>query len=569
MRLIFKIIFLIIPSINAGVFTFAQEVHTVARINANQTLDYYRLLSNKILIKPTTIDVSQKYKCRFWIQAQVLNNWNEFTIAQKIELSTLMQANIMQSGAVIGRFRIHYDTSGSKAPSLLDKYGNPIPNSWKNYVDSVGKIFNEVWDYQINRLGFAQPPLDAEQLYDIYIDSLSESEYGATIFNPSEPLNPGEQPERFSSYILIDNDYNIAKRYTVGMNALKVTAAHEFSHAIQIGAYGLRDEDIHAHEITSTWLEDVIYDEVNDYYQYLKDYFGDSKRQLGFWQGLPFNSCNFFIGYERAIWGHYTSKRFEPIFMRKVWEQMRNYSFLASTEIVLQTYGSDLKSSFAEFAKWNYYTADRAIIDTYYPEGNKYPQFQPLQQTIFNTSEFKMTADVYPLSSSFYEFAVGGNSVTVVIANVNTTSAEQYSLTRFPLDVTLTKNLISAPYWEVTSGLKLKIEYSDSPSNWLAFVMQKTKQPDAAPNPFRLSQDQKLFLPVNEDKAQVADVFIYNSAFDLAFSGQFRTSFNETGGTRVIEIPASLLKSILSSGVYFIFASTVNAKHKWKVAMIR
>jgi len=40
---------------------------------------------------------------------------------------------------------------------------------------------------------------------------------------------------RWTSYIEIDNDF--IGFYTIGINAARVTAAHEFHHAIQMGNY--------------------------------------------------------------------------------------------------------------------------------------------------------------------------------------------------------------------------------------------------------------------------------------------------------------------------------------------
>jgi len=85
-------------------------------------------------------------------------------------------------------------------------------------------------------------------------------------------------PERWTSDIDIDNDFIGSKYNAKGIQALRVTAAHEFHHAIQYG-YGWWGER-YPYELTSTWMEDVVYTDVNDYYQYLPDYFVDSMRDF-------------------------------------------------------------------------------------------------------------------------------------------------------------------------------------------------------------------------------------------------------------------------------------------------
>ena len=51
------------------------------------------------------------------------------------------------------------------------------------------------------------------------------------------------------------------------INALRVTAAHEFFHAIQF-AYDVK-EDLWFMEGSATWVEDEVYDSINDNYQFL------------------------------------------------------------------------------------------------------------------------------------------------------------------------------------------------------------------------------------------------------------------------------------------------------------
>ena len=96
------------------------------------------------------------------------------------------------------------------------------------------------------------------------------------------------------------------------------------------GSYGFWEDDIFAHELTSTWMEDVVYTDVNDYYQYFTDYFGDSNRSSGFWQGLSFNS-NFTNGYERCVFAHCIAKIYGVDIMRDIWTEMRTQPFLEST----------------------------------------------------------------------------------------------------------------------------------------------------------------------------------------------------------------------------------------------
>jgi hypothetical protein len=172
-----------------------------------------------------------------------------------------------------------------------------------------------------------------------------------------------------------------------------------------------------------------------------------------------------------------------------------------------------------------------------------------------------------------YEFDTSNDTITAIIANVDIGNAILRNTTQQKVDATLSSQSLSSPYQEFANGLKAKITV-DNLSLWRSFFMQDSTQIprlqlDASPNPFRLATAQNLFLPIHQDNAPWADVYIYNSAFQLAYSGQLPISYNENGGTRVISVPVSAIKSSLSSGVYFILAKTATSNYKWKVAVIR
>ncbi len=55
-----------------------------------------------------------------------------------------------------GHFRIHYDTSGPRAPSQVDKNNNGIPD----YIDSVDYYMELAWQKEIVECGYITPPPD-------------------------------------------------------------------------------------------------------------------------------------------------------------------------------------------------------------------------------------------------------------------------------------------------------------------------------------------------------------------------------------------------------------------------
>ncbi len=560
----------------------AQVVHPPRQLSADQLLQYYRSLKDPSQ-QGVLANELHDGKCGFGIRAQVHSQWNSFSTLQKIELNQLVSVSSTQKERVIGRFKILYDTSGINVPALLDVNNQPLSNTTEAYVDSVGAIFNYVYSVEVDRLGYPTPPHEqGESYYRIFIQDMNNyigRPYGLTDWDHSiEPnLNPGGYPPRYACFVQIDKNF---KDYpTKGINALKVTAAHEFHHVIQVGLYGYRENDLFAYEMTSTWMEDVVYTDVNDYYFYLKMYFGDEQRDSGFWQGWAFNNSSY-GGYERCIWAHYLAKRFSPSIMRDIWTRMRTQPFLESTDAALDSLGSNLQTAFAEFTYWNYFTADRADTVKYYPEGNHYPRFQPLQQQSFQNTTDTIGGNVYSLSSSMYEFDLPSDTITSMIANVEVGSVEQGDLTTRRVDVTLTNNVPLPPYQEFTNyGLIAKVIVADT-SRWRWFFSQGIRRDtvvnpsrcvvssDASPNPFRLMSSQQLLLPIQDKTtAKTAEVYFFSSSLSLAYSKSL--SIEPAGPNWVITVPSSELKSNLSSGIYFIIAKTKSNEYRWKVAVIR
>ncbi len=545
------------------VWMLAQNARDASLSRSDKLLEYLRAQRVNVAAIAAA-DSLHDNKCGFWIRALIHNQWQHLPPSQKIEIQTLMEQGTYQKDRIIGRFHFFYDTAGVNAPSLItsDSLPEPIPNTAEAFVDSAGKIFNEVYHVEVEQLGYDAPPFESgETQYRILIGGISD--YGLTNWDPTlNPLNPGSPAPRFPCYIEINN--NFKDFYTKGMAALRVTAAHEFHHVIQIGSYGYWQDDIYAYELTSTWMEDVVYTDVNDYYQYLSWYF------IGFHGGLAFNS-GAYGGYERSIWAHFLAKRFGSNIMRDVWAEMRTEAFLQSTDAVLTARGTSLQSEFALFTYWNYFTGDRADTVKYYPEGNYYPRFQPYYTTPFSGGRAVERGDVQPLSSSMYEFDVPIDTITAIVANVDIADAENRITTTSPVLVTLVSDgSISPPYQQLANGWRIAV--SVTPPLWRYYFVDSSMQFNVAqtnpfPNPFRLAGVVPLSLPIQDIYANSADVYFLSSSLRLVYSAHY--TILPGSQNRAIEIAAGDLKSKLSSGIYFIIAKTVRQEYRWKVAVIR
>jgi hypothetical protein len=545
----------------------AQISDKTNRQTAEQLLNYLRSNKSSAAQSGELTASPQNNKCGFGIRASIHDRWNNFTSLEKIEVANLLQIGSFEKDTVIGRFHIYYNISNdsTNTPALLDAGNSRIPNTAKQFVDSVGRIFNEVYHVEVEQLGYDPPPFETgESSYRILIMDLSD--YGLTEWDPNlQPLNPGSPAPRYPCYIQIHKDFR--PFVTKGMQALQVTAAHEFHHVIQVGSYGYRSNDHYAYELTSTWIEDLLYTDVNDYWNYLPLYFRGFSDGQGFSDGLSFNvTTNIYLGYERCIWDHYLAKRFGSDIILEIWKAIPSMTFLESNNAALLGRGSNLRIAFAEFSYWNYFTADRANTEMYYPEGTHYPRYKPLQHTTFYNTTATLRGDVGPLSSSMYEFDMNGDAITAIISNVDIDAAENFDLTGQTVKVTLASGSISQPYQELSNGLKVNVAV-DMPKLWLYSFSENAKRTDASPNPLRLSETPQLLLPINEDPANYADVYFYNSSLDLVYSGRSNVMYEF--GTRVVVVKTSSVRSKLSSGIHFVIAKTPTKDYQWKIAVIK
>ena len=170
---------------------------------------------------------------------------------------------------------IHYVTSTNDAPDLTDTNGNGLPD----YVDVAKQVFeNEVWATEVGLYGYRPPKSDlssptngGDRRIDIYLaDVGADRLYGFCTSDDPHLENTSTYPYYdASAYCVVDDDFD-PNQYggtATGLTALRVTAAHEFFHAIQY-AYDI-SEDVWFMENTGTWIEDEVYDAVDDNYQYL------------------------------------------------------------------------------------------------------------------------------------------------------------------------------------------------------------------------------------------------------------------------------------------------------------
>lgn len=336
-----------------------------------------------------------------------------------------------------GFFELHWDDSGSHAVPQEDLSGNGYPD----YIDSAAVILDHVREIEVEQMGYSPPPGEdgnAAIPYHIYFTNLIDS-YGSTV-----PINiiPANFPRTtYTSYIEMDNDYSEYYFWTKGLDALKVTAAHEFHHAIQLG-YNLREDDIYFFEMTSTWMEEYIYPEINDYINYL-DYFfkkvSNSRFDLDHFTLYP---------YGNSLYLQMLETQHGASIVRSIWDKIKTETSLSALISTLEQNNTTWFESLGEYGLWLYYTEDRAISGKFFTDAAFFPQVTiKSEDNIDFDAAYVDSVNIKEIANRFLEFQdVRGRILDIqVIANENYESGFRSMTPHSYSQVYPVNNLITTP----------------------------------------------------------------------------------------------------------------------------
>jgi hypothetical protein len=329
---------------------------------------------------------------------------------------------------------VHYVTSGPHAVDLAD---GGDPGTTPDYVDSALNVFeNEVWAQEVTTMGYRAPKSDASSVnngassadatggkFDVYLVDLGDDQLYGYCTTDDPNFDPGSTYDFFdaSAYCAVDNDFSASQFPThTPLQNLQVTAAHEFFHAVQF-AYDAADDQWFM-EATATWMEDEIYNDVNDNLQYLVD--GPLGKPLTSLDKGATNSNPCCHVYGDWIFFRFLSEKFNSSLIKTIWSKadasedtdmggpdgigQDDFSIQAVNRVLSSGGRGGFRANFADFGWMNRV----AGVNGVYQEGqaNHYPQ-SPLTSsanTLSGSNRSKSKSIVLKhQANAYYEFKRG------------------------------------------------------------------------------------------------------------------------------------------------------------------
>ena len=326
--------------------------------------------------------------------------------------ATLSVADTIEVHAYVsesGRFRLLYSTEGPDSV-WTNETGTGEPGV-PDYIVLAAQYADSSYRYQVEQLGYTDPldnarcnPAIGPQLDIVFGDIRSLN--GKKVYGYFDPQTPSRfyVNSTFSdpAFQRNDDDDKI-------LGALKVTIAHELKHVIQFATNCFSGNEINANwlEMDATMIENVVFPNVNDYYNYIggtAGIFGNPQtrfpRAYSHVTFMLFYHEDFGAGFWVDVWeeigDEFLSGRNIPMLeaMERVIEEYRGSQIadMNGTGGVYETgdfYGSagagmtastgalpDLEQSLLRNYLWHLASGDRSLFSYGFSERENYPTAQ-------------------------------------------------------------------------------------------------------------------------------------------------------------------------------------------------
>jgi hypothetical protein len=256
-----------------------------------------------------------------------------------------------ESPACTPHFCIHWVAESRDAPNLADLNGVADGDGVPDFVEQVEGVAEHVYEVENVKLGWRDPRSDgreggAQGKTDVYLAQVGGSLFGYAAPDRGQAGQDHRLPRHLHGYLVLDNDYDPFEfPGTKSLEDLEVTFAHEYNHILQFGydAY----QDAWFAESTATWMEDQVYNGINDYLRYVRR-----------WTRLydtPITATAI-REYGSAVWNQWLTHRYGRSIIRRAWAEAVHvrpggFSVAAYDRAIRAAGHSDFNRDFALFCR--------------------------------------------------------------------------------------------------------------------------------------------------------------------------------------------------------------------------
>jgi hypothetical protein len=243
-------------------------------------------------------------------------------------------------------FCVHWVETGRDAPNLSDRNGNGIPD----YVERVLGVAEHVHSVENGKLGWREPKSDGRKgggngKTDVYLAEIGGELFGYAAPDPGQATGQHRIPRRLYGYLVLDNDYKPSEfPGTTQEHDLEVTLAHEYNHILQF-SYDAYQDPWFA-ESSAVWMEDQVYNGINDYLRYVKRWVERPDTPL---------TTSAIKEYGSAVWNEWLAHHYGLGIVRDAWadaihSRPGGFSVGAYEAAIRAAGNSDLSRDFTRFA---------------------------------------------------------------------------------------------------------------------------------------------------------------------------------------------------------------------------
>jgi hypothetical protein len=308
---------------------------------------------------------SPPVKCMVPVKSDYLKLKDQLSISAVIEieqysekpLTSLTQSYLSESG----NFILYYETEGFNSVPLQDSNSSGIPD----YVEKAAFAADSSYRYQVEQAGFLD--FRKSEPYEIYFQNFgfygTTNTSGSTTFirlhNNFEGFPPNSHPE---------GDV---------IGALYATVAHEIKHAIQYETNRWQGDagSFDWIEMDATLMEEVVFPDVNDYFNYIKEDFNSDSPNSQSIFGNPGNATP--GAYWHMTWMLYFYEEYGIDFWVDVWEQFieeRTKPFFEAIQSTLAEKGLNLGIEHLKNHKWHMTSGPESYTDNFgFAKRESYP----------------------------------------------------------------------------------------------------------------------------------------------------------------------------------------------------